>query len=532
MIAACAICGAPTENHVLQEVNWLAPEVIERMAHDNPNWRRADGACPACVQQSLLQILLERGDTSALHDSIQNVWPLDAEAAFGALPTPLRMHADPRFTGKGVKIALIDSGFYPHPDLVQPTNRIRAWVDASGDNIQVRQFTTDETPTWPGWDDGYPSHWHGMMTSTVAAGNGWLSHGLYRGLASEAELVLIQVTDARGWITAEGITRALHWLEQHAGDLGVRVVNISLGGDPVEQLAGNPVDGAVAALVRQGISVVVAAGNNGERRLFPPATAPEALTIGGVDDKNLFDHAQMELWHSNYGEGVDNTAKPELVAPSIWVVAPVLPGSQVAADAARLFSKRVYRNSQRAAQIAGYKLVTPHYQHVDGTSFAAPITSSLIACLLEANPSLTPPLIYDILTQTAHPIPSVSTERQGYGAIEAGRAVAVALLERHQHAVGYLQSPLISEQEIAFRLHDHGIQQAQVVGSWNGWQLPGLLCAQMDPGVWQAKGPRFAPGEYAYKFLLNGDRPLHDPANPRKIHDGVGGFNSVLIIEN
>ena len=191
------------------------------------------------------------------------------------------------------------------------------------------------------------------------------------------------------------------------------MVNISLGGDPVEQLAGNPVDGAVAALVRQGISVVVAAGNNGERRLFPQATAPEALTIGGVDDKNLFDHAQMELWHSNYGEGVDNTAKPELVAPSIWVVAPVLPGSQVAADAARLFSKRVYRNSQRAAQIAGYKLVTPHYQHVDGTSFAAPITSSLIACLLEANPSLQPPLIYDILTQTAHPIPSVSTQKAG-----------------------------------------------------------------------------------------------------------------------
>ena len=111
--------------------HWLAPEVIERMAHDNPNWRRADGACPACVQQSLLQILLERGDHQRSARHIDNVWPLDAEAAFGALPTPLRMHADPRFTGKGVKIALIHSGFYPHPDLVQPTNRIRAWVDAS-----------------------------------------------------------------------------------------------------------------------------------------------------------------------------------------------------------------------------------------------------------------------------------------------------------------------------------------------------------------------------------------------------------------
>ncbi|HVZ16115.1 MAG TPA: S8 family serine peptidase, partial [Terriglobales bacterium] len=317
------------------------------MANDNPNWRRADGACPACVQQSLLQVLLERGD-EALHHSIQNVWPLDAEAAFGALPTPLRMHADPRFHGKGVKIAFIDSGFYPHPDLVQPFNRIRTWIDASDNAIQVRHFAPNETPTWPGWNDGYPSHWHGLMTSTVAAGNGWLSHGLYRGLASEAELVLIQITDKRGWITSEGIVRALRWLGQNAAELGVRVVNISLGGDPVDQLAGNPVDQAVAALVHQGISIVVAAGNNGERRLFPPATAPEALTIGGLDDKNMFDRSQMEMWHSNYGEGIDAIAKPELVAPSIWVVAPILPGSSVAIEAQRLFSKRIYRNSRRA----------------------------------------------------------------------------------------------------------------------------------------------------------------------------------------
>ncbi|HVU10882.1 MAG TPA: S8 family serine peptidase, partial [Phototrophicaceae bacterium] len=308
-------------------------------------------------------------------------------------------------------------------------------------------------------------------------------------------------------------------------------VNISLGGDPVEPLAGNPVDQAVAALVKQGISVIVAAGNNGERHLNPPATAPEALTIGGLDDKNMFDRSQMEVWHSNYGEGVDAIAKPELVAPSIWVVAPILPGSNVASEAAQLFSKRAYRNSKRAAQIRGMKLITPHYQHVDGTSFAAPMTSSLIACMLEANPSLTPALIYDILTQTAHPIPGISSEQQGYGALEAGHAVAVALLERHQHAVGYLTSPQITSEEITFLLHDHQIAQVQVVGSWNGWQLPGLLSVQIEPGVWQAHTPRLAPGSYAYKFILNGERPLHDPANPRKIHDGLGGFNSVLIIE-
>lgn len=79
-------------------------------AHWYPFWNREDGACPGCVQQNLLQTLLSRGDP-ALHEAIQTKWPLDAEAAFGALPTRLRLHADPRFSGKGVTIALVDAGF-------------------------------------------------------------------------------------------------------------------------------------------------------------------------------------------------------------------------------------------------------------------------------------------------------------------------------------------------------------------------------------------------------------------------------------
>jgi serine protease AprX len=62
---------------------------------------------------------------------------------------------------------------------------------------------------------------------------------------------------------------------------------MSVSGDPVEPLAGNPVDEAVAALVAAGITVVVAAGNAGERRLVPPATAPAALTVGGLDEWQL-----------------------------------------------------------------------------------------------------------------------------------------------------------------------------------------------------------------------------------------------------
>lgn len=138
-LGRCSVCGDSTSTNLLAE------------ASGYPHWDREDGACPACVQQNLLRTLLSKGD-AALHEPIQTAWPLDAEAAFGVLPTRLRLHADPRFSGKGVTIALVDAGFYPHPDLVQPRNRIRVWADATHDPVSAFRFAPEETPNWPDWD--------------------------------------------------------------------------------------------------------------------------------------------------------------------------------------------------------------------------------------------------------------------------------------------------------------------------------------------------------------------------------------------
>jgi serine protease AprX len=64
---------------------------------------------------------------------------------------------------------------------------------------------------------------------------------------------------------------------------------------------------------------------------------------------------------------------------------------------------------------------------VDGTSVAAPIVSSVIAQMLEANPDLTPEQIRTILKQTAIPLDSIPAEKQGAGAINARGAVEAAL---------------------------------------------------------------------------------------------------------
>jgi serine protease AprX len=537
----CPICGRTTTTPALTEARWASPEVLHQLTRQHPRWQREDGACPACVQQALLQLLLEKGD-AALHESIQSVWPLDVEAAFGALPTPLRIHADPRFTGKGVTIALIDSAFYPHPDLVQPHNRIRAWVDASRHPVQVKYFEKDERPYWPGWDAGRPEQWHGLMTAVAAAGNGWLSHGLYRGLASDAEVVLVQVRNRRGRITNASIERALNWLLSNGSALGVRVVNLSVAGDPIRPLAGNPVDRAVAALVEAGLIVVAAAGNDGRRRLIPPATAPEALTIGGLDDQNNFDHGDVKLWQSNYGLGSNNLPKPELVAPSIWVVAPILPDSQIAHETSYLFDQRSDRfsriskfenhNDRVESRIAELKLVTPNYQHVEGTSFAAVLVASVVVCMLQANPALTPAQVRELLLAAARAVPGASRQKQGAGALDAGQAVALALRAPNGPLANWPLFPQITSDGIIFLLHDHHAESVHVLGSWDGWQAPGVRALKVRPGIWQARHQLLAPGRYAYKYLINRIHWLDDPSNPRKKPDGLGGFNSIIEIND
>ena len=398
----CPGCGVEVNEEARAEARWY------------PFWETSRGRCPACVQENLLQVLLVKGD-AALHEAVQQVWPLDAEAAFGVIPTRLRLHADPRFSGRGITIAVVDSGFYPHADLIQPQNRIRVWADATQESVAVIRFDKTEHPGWPDWDGARDWQWHGTMTSVVACGNGFLSRGLYSSLAHEAEVVLVQVRDASGEISSDSIARALRWIWENAKEFGIRVVSLSVSGDPVWPLSGNAVDEAVASLVESGISVVAAAGNDGERKLLPPATAPFACTVGGIDDKNTFNDEDVILWHSNYGNAGNGVPKPEFVAPSIWVAAPVLPRTKTAEEAKLLFERRGQGDANIEDRLSELKLITPHYQHVDGTSFAAPLVASTVACMLEANTDLSPLSIRSILIETAHSVPGVERARQGAG---------------------------------------------------------------------------------------------------------------------
>lgn len=427
----CSLCDRMAQGPILS-VSAL-PENIRSILQSNA--KNAEAICARCIE------LFTRAQRQI--ESHQTVFEQNAFV----LPTPLRMDADERFTGRGVTMAFLDSGFYAHRDLTEPRKRIVAYHSL---------FATDGDDTSLHTAD--VASWHGMMTSVVAAGSGALSDGVYRGIASEADLVLVKI-GLTGRISEDQIRRGLEWVLEHRERHNIRVVNISAGGDFDESYITNELSQAVEACTRAGLIIVCAVGNAGHipgHPVLPPASAPSCIAVGGLDDQNSLDRARRGMYRSSYGPTIDGLQKPELIAPGIWVAAPILPHTPTAEEAelyAQLDSasdeelpdliaanRGVDKDLDQAAslripllrQLITIKLregnvINEHYKYVDGTSFAAPIVSSIIACMLEANPRLTPQQIKRILIGTAERVPDVEVDRQGWGVVNARRAVEVAI---------------------------------------------------------------------------------------------------------
>jgi serine protease AprX len=429
----CPVCGR-VRTGSLAPFSSLA-EPLKILLEANANVGPAESVCSHCID------LFKRAQKQI--DSHAAVF----EQTSFVLPTPLRMNADERFTGRGVTIAFLDSGFYAHPDLTKPADRIVAYHNIFEPKDDTTSLQRSDVTSW-----------HGMMTSVVAAGNGYLSDRFYRGIAPEASLVLVKVGKS-GRIPDEHIQRGLLWVLEHRKKFDIRVVNISAGGDFEQSYLTSPLCQTVERAVREGLIVVCAVGNAGMfpgHPVLPPACSPSAISVGGLDDQNSLDRAKRGMYRSSYGPTVDGLQKPEVIAPGIWVAAPILPHTPTAGEA-RLYSeldqaidselrkiiqlhKGVDKDLDEAIdlpvpllrQLITIKLhegnvINQHYKYVDGTSFASPIVASTIACMLEANPKLTPQRAKRILIDTAERVSGVEVERQGWGVVAPGRAVEAAL---------------------------------------------------------------------------------------------------------
>jgi serine protease AprX len=275
----------------------------------------------------------------------------------------------------------------------------------------------------------------------------------------------VKVSNPNGGVKEADILRGMNWLVVNHARFKINIVNVSVGGDFVSDDPDHKLHKCVRELTQAGVTVVIAAGNRGDRHLVPPASSPEAIVVGGYSDNNSLHREDWEAYHSNYGTVYDGTDKPDIIAPAHWIASPILPETLVEKQAFWLGplleedNKVALQNLMRDGlpdldiekpktsrlgkslheklqeRIYAHKLINAAYQHVDGTSVAAPIVSSIIAQMIEANSNLSPEQIRTILKETASPLANMPSEQQGAGIINAPSAVQTALKYRNSEPI-------------------------------------------------------------------------------------------------
>ena len=277
-------------------------------------------------------------------------------------------------TGKGVGVAVIDSGISSHiPDFkgAEGGSRITAKVNVSG-------------ATRSGDDLG-----HGTHVAGILAGNSFNrdvadpAYGAYVGIAPEADVIALKVADDNDEATMVDVITALQYVVHHKDELGIRVVNISMSSDTPASYINDPIDAAVEYAWHSGIVVVVAAGNRGDAVdavSYPPGNDPYVISVGATDEVGTPDPSDdVTAAFSSRGITQDGAAKPEVLAPGAHIVAPLSPGSAF-------------------QDLCSWCIVGSNYFRISGTSMAAPVVAGAAALLLQARPDLNPDQIKGLLT--------------------------------------------------------------------------------------------------------------------------------------
>ncbi|MEJ8843614.1 S8 family serine peptidase [Lacibacter sp. H375] len=540
----CPLCG--DEVHKLIYRFHLESErlIIDKIKEQFPDWAIDDGICSRCIDYYHTELLMQQ----RMLPEIGPHFPVKSLDDFIILPSALRIDTDVRFTGKGVTICFIDSGFYLHDDLVKTRSRIKKIIDITHPDNTEDFFSKPHS-----------SAWHGTMTSVVCAGDGYCSNGLYKGIAPDAELVLIKVQDDDGRIPTANIMKALEWVAANHLTYDIKIVNLSVSADENLSYHESGIDQLAEQLINAGVNIVAAAGNNTEVMIKPPANAPNVISIGGVDDANDLTAVPFS-YHSSFGTTIDGLYKPELVANAIWIAAPILPCTNEAEEAAALHDALqlsdkelmvqwpdvqkksslpengnekmsvTYYRQLLANRVMQTKFFSRHYMHVDGTSFAAPLVTGVIAQLLQAKPELDPLNIRRLLFSTAKRLPDVPVVKQGYGYIRPRRAL-LNILNREvvmkQHASPFINRP---KKMIEFHIQNSCAHQISLAGSFNYWAQDVLLMEPSANGFWKIEIPMPPQGTYTYKFLIDDKMWVEDVENPVREPDGFNGWNSVLNI--
>ncbi len=368
--------------------------------------------------------------------------------------------------GQGVTVAVVDSGISDHADLHQNTNNVAQTLKSNSRVVDNVVFGGYASPI-----DEYA---HGTHVAGIIAGNGVTSGGEYIGVAPGVNLLNVRVSSDQGLTYTSDLVDGLQWVYDNKDVYNIRVVNLSVTSTVPESYDTSPLDAAVEILWLNGITVVVAAGNNGTvdgpSTLYPPANDPFVITVGAVEDQGTpaLDDDFVAAF-SAYGATEAGFSKPELVAPGRNLIS-LLAGVDATA----------YKNHPKHR-------VNDFYFRMSGTSMAAPVVSGTIALLLQNEPNLTPDQIkYRLMATANQNWPGYDATKAGAGTVDAYSAIYEVTTESTN--LGIIPSHLLAtgEDAIAFAFDSVGWNSV----GWNsvGWNSVGWNSVGWNSVGWNTVG--------------------------------------------
>jgi serine protease AprX len=250
-------------------------------------------------------------------------------------------------TGRGVTVALMDTGVAEHPDL-------------EGSVIARKDFVNDGAPLLD------PSG-HGTFVAGLIAAHG----ETFKGVAPDAKLVSLRVLDQKGNGTMHAVLAAFDWLLQNRAAMHIKVLNLSFGAPQKSSYQRSLLAGVVESAWFAGITVVAAAGNDGPatRTVAMPGADPFVITVGSFADQGTVAlNDDRESIFSSRGPTVDGFAKPDVLAPGEHIVSLRVPGTSM---------DREDRSAPSSET----------YARLSGTSASTAIATGAAADVLEAHRS-------------------------------------------------------------------------------------------------------------------------------------------------
>ncbi|GAC1577909.1 MAG: hypothetical protein NVS3B18_11670 [Candidatus Dormibacteria bacterium] len=299
------------------------------------------------------------------------------------------------YTGKGIGVALIDSGVSPVVGL-NGTGKLVSGPDISFDS---------QSPTLQTLDGfGHGTH----MAGIIAGNDGTLpppqyagNTGQFVGVAPDAHVVNVKVADAHGAVDVSQVIAGIDWTVQHAQDskLNIRVINLSFGTDSSQSYLLDPLAYAAEQAYLHGIVVVVAAGNGGNSTtsLTDPAMDPFVIAVGAANTNGTTKTSDDTV--ASFSNRGSSSRAPDLVAPGVHIEGLRDPGSYI------------------DTQYGSTATVAQRFFLGSGTSQATAVVSGAAALLISQHPDWTPDQVRYALDSSAMPLAGQDYTLQGAGEI-------------------------------------------------------------------------------------------------------------------